>query len=85
MSLVEAIIYLILVADLECIGFCLNPYEPCMANKEVDGAKMTMSFHVDDIKVSHLESREVDKIIEWFKSIYGNNVRVSCGTTHDYL
>ena len=77
--------YLKLVADLEGRGFRLNPYDPCVANKMIDGAQMTLTFHVDDIKISHRDSEVVDDIIEWFKSIYGSNVRVSRGTTHDYL
>ena len=77
--------YLKLVADLEGKGFRLNPYDPCVANKMIKGAQMTMTFHVDDIKISHRDPDQVTKIIEWFKSIYGGNVRVSRGTTHDYL
>ncbi len=46
---------------------------------------MTLTFHVDDIKISHVDPKEVTRQIEWFKSIYGSNVRVSRGTTHDYL
>ena len=77
--------YLKLVADLEGRGFRLNSYDPCVANKMVNGSQMTMTFHVDDIKISHKDPKQVTEIIEWFKSIYGNNVRVSRGTTHDYL
>jgi len=77
--------YLKLVADLEGEGFRLNPYNPCVANKMVDGAQMTLTFHVDDIKISHVNPAEVIRHINWFKSIYDTNVRVSRGTTHDYL
>ncbi len=77
--------YLKLVADLEGEGFWINPYDPCMANKEVNGAQMTLTFHVDDIKISNVESKEVIQCIKWFKTIYGENVRVSRGTTHNYL
>jgi hypothetical protein len=31
-----------LVADLESIGFKLNPYDPCVANKEVNETQMTV-------------------------------------------
>ncbi len=41
--------YLKLVADLEGQGFCLNPYDPCVANKIVNGTQMTLTFHIDDI------------------------------------
>ncbi len=63
----------------------MNPYDPCVANKMIDGHQMTLTFHVDDIKISYHDPDEVNKLIGWFKSIYGDNVRVSRGTTHDYL
>ncbi len=77
--------YLKLVADLEGQGFCLNPYDPCVANKIVNRTQMMLTFHVDDVQILHLDPNEVTKLIECFKSIYGANVWVSRGTTHDYL
>jgi hypothetical protein len=41
-----------LVEDLESNGFKLNPYDPCVANKTVNGKQMTVCWHVDDLKVS---------------------------------
>ena len=32
-----------LVTDLRKIGFKVNPYDPCVANKMVDGKQMTIS------------------------------------------
>ncbi len=77
--------YLKLFADLEEQGFRLNPYDLCVANKIINRTQMTLTCHVNDTKISHLEPNEVKKVIEWFKSIYGANVRVSRGTTHNYL
>jgi hypothetical protein len=45
---------------------------------------MTITWHVDDLKISHMDRELVGEVIEWFKSIYGN-VRVSCEYHHDYL
>ena len=39
--------------DLERNGFQNNPYDPCVANKMIDGEQMTNVWHVDDLKVSH--------------------------------
>jgi hypothetical protein len=39
--------------DLEDIGFIFNPYDPCVANKKVQGLQQTILFHVDDLKSSH--------------------------------
>ena len=42
------------VKSLKDIGFVLNPYNPCVANKMIGGNQMTICFHVDDCKLSHL-------------------------------
>ena len=33
-------------------GFQLNSYDSCVANKMVNGKQMTVTWHVDDIKIS---------------------------------
>ncbi len=35
------------VKSLKSKGFNLNPYNPCMANKIVEGKQITVCFHVD--------------------------------------
>ena len=57
-------------ASLESIGFEFNPYDPCVANKMINGRQMTICFHVDDCKTSHVESTAVGKMIEWLKEHY---------------
>jgi hypothetical protein len=74
-----------LVGDLKSQGFELNPYDPCVANKVIDGHQFTLAWHVDDIKMSHKDPKEVSKVIAWLKSIYGDNMHVSRGLVHDYL
>jgi hypothetical protein len=39
--------------DLEDVGFIFNPYNPCVANKKVQGLQQTILFHVEDLKLSH--------------------------------
>jgi hypothetical protein len=39
--------------NLEDNGFVFNPYDPCVANKKVQGSQQTILFHVDDLKSSH--------------------------------
>ena len=41
-----------LKADLQKYGFIVNPYNPCVANTIINGKKMTVTWHVDDLKVS---------------------------------
>mmetsp|Transcript_26671 Transcript_26671/g.56142 ORF Transcript_26671/g.56142 Transcript_26671/m.56142 type:complete len:625 (+) Transcript_26671:3224-5098(+) len=73
-----------LVTDMKRIGFKLNPYDPCVANKAILGTQFTITWHVDDLKMSHADKAVVSGMIEWFKEIYGD-VRVSRGKVHDYL
>jgi len=52
-----------LVGDLEAYGFEVNPYDPCVANKMVAGSQMTVTWHVDDLKVSHKSAFEVTRLM----------------------
>jgi hypothetical protein len=58
------------VTDLQSIGFKINPYEPCVANKTVKGKQLTVVRHVDDLKVSHRKPFVLTRMIEWLKSTY---------------
>ena len=31
----------------------MNPYDPCVANRLVNGLQQSILFHVDDCKLSH--------------------------------
>jgi hypothetical protein len=73
------------LGDLEVNGFTLNPYDPCVANKMVNEKQFTITWHVDDLKLSHMDDKEVTKMIVWLKSIYGDDIRVSRGKKHDNL
>jgi hypothetical protein len=46
-----------LVKSLIDIDFVINPYDPCVANKMIEGDQMTICFHVDDCKLSHRKTR----------------------------
>ena len=63
-----------LVAELETKGFKLNPYDPCIANRTVDGNQMTVCWHVDDLKVSHVDPEVVTKFGEWLNVTFGVTV-----------
>jgi hypothetical protein len=74
-----------LVGDLKLQGFELNPYDPCVANKMINRKQFTLTWHMEDIKMSHDDHKEVTRIIEWLKGIYGDNMHVSRGLVYDYL
>jgi hypothetical protein len=52
-----------LTTDLLSIGFVLNPYDPCVANKMIGGLQMTLCWHVDDMKISHKKKDAVDDMV----------------------
>ena len=38
-----------LAGELVNMGFEINPYDPCVANKMVNGSQMTVTWHVDEL------------------------------------
>ena len=73
-------------------GFELNPYDPCIANKMIEGKQMTICFHVDDCKLSHRKPKVMDQMIKWLQKEYesifkdgSNKMTVSRGKVHTYL
>ena len=53
--------------DLESIGFKTNPYDPCVANRMVNGSQHTVCWHVDDLKSSHVDPEVNNKFIQWLE------------------
>ncbi len=74
-----------LVKELKEKGFEINPYNPCMANKLVDGKQMTVRWHVNDLMISHVNQYKILKFVKCIKDIYGDNLAKNVGMTHDYL
>ena len=70
-------------------GFQLNPYDACVANKEVNGKQFTIAWHVDDLKLSHEDEDQVTNMIEWFKKEFEDKdiglVKISRGKKHKFL
>ncbi len=55
-----------LVSELKEMGFEINPYDPCVANKMVNGMQMTIRWHVDDLMMSHVSRDKMMKIVQFF-------------------
>jgi hypothetical protein len=78
--------------SLTDIGFVINPYDPCVANKIIEGKQMTICWHVDDLKASHVKSKVMDKMIKYLRQEYesifedgSGAMVVSRGKIHKYL
>ena len=69
------------VGDLMIIGFELNPYEPCVVNKTINGKQLTLVWHVNDIKSSHVEAEAVTHMVKWLRKKYEHLFKDGSGKT----
>ncbi len=74
-----------LVAELHNMGFEINPYNPCIANKMVNSTQMTVRWHVDDLMISHTSQDNIRAFVKKIKDVYSENLAEKVGTVHDYL
>ena len=58
-----------LIKELKEMGFEINPYDPCVANKIVDEMQMTVRWHVNDLMISHVSQCEILKFVRCIKDI----------------
>jgi hypothetical protein len=79
-------------SSLKNRGFTVNPYDPCVWNRDIVGKQMMICFHVDDCKILHLDPKVVDYTIAWlcdeYKSVFTNGssiMKVAQGKIHKYL
>ena len=45
--------------DLDDMRFKVNLYDPCLANKDVNGEQLTVVYHAGDLNVSHKDENVV--------------------------
>ena len=70
---------------MEDFGFAVNSSDPWVANKMVNESQMTMTWHVDDLKMPHKDSLEVTKFLYHFGLVYGDHMTLHRGKVNDYL
>ena len=61
-----------LAAQLKNMEFTINMYDLCVANKMIDGKQYTVTWHVDDLKISHVDTKVIDKVVQKLETRYGN-------------
>jgi hypothetical protein len=72
--------------ELEEYGFTINEMDPCVANMTTkSGHQLTVLWHVDDLKMSCVDSFEITKLWSYLNKIYGGNVKLKRGKKHEYL
>ena len=66
------------------MGFELNPYDECVANKMINDKQCTIAWHVDDNKISHVDKNMVLKVIKCIEAKFGK-MTVTRGDNHVFL
>ena len=51
---------------IEKLSFEANPYDFCVANKNINGSQCTIGWHVDDLKISHVDGNVNQEILAIF-------------------
>ena len=67
------------------MGFKINSYNPCVANMMVNGAQCTVYWHVDNLKVSHVDEAVVTVFSLKPADSYKGIVKTHRGKVFDYL
>ena len=76
--------YNLFSTTLTKMDFEINPYDLCVANKMFNGQQITICWYMDDLKVSHADPAEVNKIINELEDEFGT-MNVNYGEKHTYL
>jgi hypothetical protein len=58
-------------------GFAPNPHDNCVMNKMVKGKQSTILWHVDDLKISHVDGRVNEDMIEKLNDRCGKETPVT--------
>jgi hypothetical protein len=66
-----------LTAQLQEWGFTINPYDWCVANRTVNGSQCTVVWHVDDLKISHLDPAVITHVIGKLSEVFGEEASLT--------
>ena len=70
------------------MGFQTNKFDECTFNKMINGYQCTIHVHIDDLKLSHVEQSELNKIIDQLNEVFGSDgdmLTASYPKFHEYL
>jgi hypothetical protein len=76
--------YELYASTLKEMGFELNPCDLCVANAVIEGKQCTICWYVDDNKISHVNPKVVDNVIEKIEGKFGKMSQTR-GDEHDFL
>ena len=52
-------------------GFDVDPYDWCVVNKDIKGKQYMIGWHVDNLKISHVDENAVEDIVKALDNKYG--------------
>ena len=76
--------YKLFVTVLMEMGFQLNPYDLCVANKIINNKQCTIAWYVDDNLVSHAEEAVVSDIVSKIEEKFPG-LTITKGDTHTFI
>ena len=69
---------------LEEMGFKVNKHDRCVANMMICGKQCTICWYVDDTKISHMDPKVVDQVINSIEQRFGK-MTVTRGKEHNFV
>ena len=60
----EMVLYKLYPSTLTDMGFKINPYDICIANKTINGKQFTIAWYVDKNKISHQDNDVVEDVLK---------------------
>ena len=69
------------------LRFTRNPYDWCVMNREIEGTQQTVSFYVDDIKLSYRNENVLLDTVKDLAARYGKikDRTITRRDVHDFL
>ena len=71
-------------SKLQGMGFVLNPYDTCVANKIINGKQCSISYYMDGNISTHAEQQVLEEVVQMVEKDVGK-IAVSRGNTHTFL
>ena len=72
------------MGTLKKLGYKLNPYDKCVANKIINKKQCTIAWHVDDAIASHVDKRVLQELENQMKADFGE-MDILEGSEHSVL
>lgn len=76
--------YKLYSTKLQGMGFELNPYDTCVANKQIDGKQCSLGYYVDDNVCTHVDESVLRRIADTVEEKVGKITRTT-GNKHTFL